>query len=65
MRARAARDNARLESGQGTPKDLQALSSELEVLTRRVSDLEDTELEVMERLEVAENRTRGRRDPTP
>ena len=54
VRARAARDNARLESGQGTPKDLQALSSELEVLTRRVSDLEDTELEVMERLEVAE-----------
>ena len=54
VRARAARDNARLASGQGTPKDLQALSSELEVLNRRVTALEDTELEVMERLEEAE-----------
>lgn len=54
VRARAARDNARLESGEGTPRDLQALSSELEVLTRRWSDLEDTELEAMERLEAAE-----------
>lgn len=54
VRARAARDNARMASGQGTPKDLQALSSELEVLTRRVNELEDVELEVMERLETAE-----------
>jgi len=54
VRARADRDNARLASGQGTPKDLQALSSELEVLARRTSDLEDVELEVLERLEVAE-----------
>lgn len=54
VKARAARDNARLESGEGTPRDLQALSSELEVLTRRWSDLEDVELEAMERLEAAE-----------
>lgn len=54
VRARAARDNARLSSGQGTPKELQALTSELEVLARRTNDLEDEELEVMERLEVAE-----------
>ena len=54
VRARAERDNARLQSGQGTPKDLTALSSELEVLARRTSELEDTELEAMERLEAAE-----------
>ena len=54
VRARAERDTARLSSGQGTPKDLQALSSELEALARRASDLEDVELEVLERLEVAE-----------
>ena len=54
VRARAERDSIRLSSGQGTPKDLQALSSELEALSRRTSDLEDVELEVLERLEVAE-----------
>lgn len=54
VRARAARDSARLESGQGSAKDIQALSSELEVLTRRASELEDVELEAMERLETAE-----------
>lgn len=54
VRARAERDNARLNSGQGTPKDLQALQSELEVLARRKSELEDLELEAMERLETAE-----------
>ncbi|MDN4478538.1 zinc ribbon domain-containing protein [Demequina lignilytica] len=54
VRSRAARDTARLESGQGTPKDLQALASELEVLKRRQSALEDVELEAMDRLETAE-----------
>jgi len=54
VRARAERDNARLQSGQGTPKDLQALSNELEALSRRTTELEDTELEAMERLEAAE-----------
>ncbi|UFU01679.1 hypothetical protein LQF12_09075 [Ruania suaedae] len=51
---RAARDRQRLESGAGSPKDLQALSSELESLARRQSALEEVELEVMERLEAAE-----------
>ena len=54
VRSRAERDNARLNSGQGTPKDLQALQSELELLARRKSELEDLELEAMERLETAE-----------
>lgn len=55
VRARADRDNARLNAGQGTSKDLQALQSELEVLTRRQGALEDVEIEAMQRLEDAEN----------
>lgn len=55
VRARADRDNARMNAGQGTSKDLQALQSELEVLTRRQSALEDVEIEAMQRLEDAEN----------
>ena len=55
VRARAARDNARLESGQGTPKDSAGAEQRTRgARQRRVSDLEDTELEVMERLELAE-----------
>jgi uncharacterized protein len=54
VRARAARDQARLDSGQGSPKDLQALQHELETLGRRQGDLEEVELEVMERLEAHE-----------
>ena len=52
--ARAERDNARLNSGEGTPRDLQALQAELALLAKRQSDLEDIELEAMERLEEAE-----------
>lgn len=54
VRGRARRDQARLDSGQGSPKDLQALQHELGALARRQSDLEDIELEVMERLEAHE-----------
>lgn len=54
VRSRARRDSARLESGQGSPKDLQALSSELEALKRRQGALEEVELEAMEALEAAE-----------
>jgi hypothetical protein len=53
VRARADRDNKRLESGQGTSKDLQALQSELEVLNRRQDALEEVEMEIMQRLEDA------------
>lgn len=55
VRERAARDQARLESGTGTAKDLQALQHELVSLTRRQGDLEDVELEVMERAEAIEH----------
>jgi uncharacterized protein len=54
VRARAERDAARLDSGQGSPKDLQALQSEIGTLKKRQSDLEDIELDAMGRLEAAE-----------
>lgn len=53
VRQRAARDQARLNSGQGGHKELESLQHELGTLARRQSELEDTELEVMERLEQA------------
>ncbi|MDJ0321812.1 C4-type zinc ribbon domain-containing protein [Pseudarthrobacter sp. PS3-L1] len=49
--ARITRDDARLNSGTGLSKDLVALQKDLVSLNRRRSDLEDVELEVMERLE--------------
>lgn len=55
IRARADRDNQRMLSGAGMgSKDLQALQSELEVLAKRQADLEDIELDAMQRLEDAE-----------
>lgn len=51
VRDRLARNQARLDSGQGTAKDLQAISHESESLVKRRSDLEDEELEVLERAE--------------
>ena len=56
VRDRSARDQARLNSGQGTAKDLQALQHEVASLARRQSELEDIELEVMERAETLEAR---------
>jgi predicted nucleic acid-binding Zn-ribbon protein len=60
--ARLQRDQQRLDSGTGSPKDLTALQSEVVSLTRRQSDLEDVELEVMERVESARGRRDGARD---
>ena len=53
VRQRAARDQARLEAGQGGHKELESLQHELATLGRRQSELEDLELEVMERMESA------------
>ncbi len=54
VRERRRRDQELLDSGSiGDPKQLQAISSELENLVRRQSDLEDIELEIMERVEGA------------
>lgn len=51
VRDRAARNDQRLASGQGTAKDLQALQQENEALAKRQAVLEDEELAVMERVE--------------
>jgi predicted nucleic acid-binding Zn-ribbon protein len=51
--ARRERDEQRLQAVT-SPKDAQGLESELASLARRKSDLEDAELEVMEKLEAAE-----------
>ncbi len=54
VRSRVVRNRARLDSGQGTAKDLQAMQHELGTLADRQGVLEDAELEVMERLETAD-----------
>ncbi|PSL02856.1 hypothetical protein CLV30_109164 [Haloactinopolyspora alba] len=55
VRTRKARDQKRLDDGQvASPKELENLQSEIASLERRQSVLEDTELEVMERLEQAQ-----------
>ena len=51
VRERSLRNQARMDAGQGTAKDMQALQHEVESLARRQSTLEDVELEVMERAE--------------
>lgn len=54
VRERQRRDQELLDSGTiGDPKQLQSIQSELENLVRRQSDLEDVELEIMERVEGA------------
>ncbi len=56
VKTRRTRDRDRMDQGLITnPKDLQRMVHELESLERRVSSLEDDELEVMERLEEAQN----------
>ncbi len=54
VRQREAKDQRLLDSGSVSPKELTNLQHELETLKRRQSDLEDQELELMERLEEAE-----------
>jgi predicted nucleic acid-binding Zn-ribbon protein len=56
VRDRAARNQARLDAGQGTAKDLQALQHELTSLARRQAELEDVEIDVMERAESLSSR---------
>jgi uncharacterized protein len=51
VRERTVRNQTRMDAGQGTAKDMQALQHEVESLARRQSALEDIELEVMERAE--------------
>lgn len=59
VRARAQRDQQRLDAGQVTSaRDLSSLQSEIASLHRRQSDLEEVVLEIMERREEAEGRVR-------
>jgi predicted nucleic acid-binding Zn-ribbon protein len=51
VRVRADRDRARLDAGTGPAKELEALQHELTTLSRRQSELEDAELELMEQQE--------------
>ena len=55
VRQRADRDRARLDAGTGPPKELEALQHELGTLARRQRELEDAELELMERREQAQS----------
>jgi uncharacterized protein len=54
VRQREVKDQRQMDSGSVSPKELTNLQHELDSLKRRQSDLEDQELELMERLEVAE-----------
>lgn len=57
VRTRIARDQELMDSGRlGSAKQLQDVARELESLARRVLDLEDAQLEVMEQLDVASAR---------
>ncbi len=59
VRSRIGRDRTLLDAGQvSSPRDLANLQSEIESLLRRQSDLEDVELDVMERREAAQARLR-------
>lgn len=55
VKARRTRDRDRMDQGLiSNPKDLERMTHELESLERRISALEDQEIEVMERLEEAQ-----------
>ena len=55
VKARRKRDQDRMDQGVITnPKDLERMQGELVSLERRISELEDAELEVMEKLEDAQ-----------
>jgi predicted nucleic acid-binding Zn-ribbon protein len=54
VRARKERDSARLAAGRGPARELEALQHELVSLNRRQSELEDAELELMERRETGQ-----------
>ncbi|CAA9380308.1 MAG: FIG137478: Hypothetical protein [uncultured Nocardioides sp.] len=55
VRTRRERDRTRMDTGQITnPKDLERMQHELVSLERRITTLEDAELEIMEQLEEAQ-----------
>lgn len=54
VKARRARNQQVIDAGSASAKDLENLMHEVTSLDRRISDLEDVEIEVMERLEEAQ-----------
>jgi uncharacterized protein len=59
VKARRIRDQQRLDAGQvSSPRELEQLQSEIVALDRRISDLEDAELEIMEQLETLQSELR-------
>jgi uncharacterized protein len=63
VRARKDSDQKRLDSGQiSSPKELESLQREIESLVRRQSELEDADLEIMERLEEAQREVESLED---
>ena len=55
VKSRRERDQRMLDSGEvRNPKDAERMMHEMQSLERRISDLEDVELEVMERLEATQ-----------
>ena len=62
VRQRATRDQQRLEAGSLPAREVTALQHELESLARRQGDLEDQELELMERQEAADAALRAARE---
>lgn len=54
--SRIERDEKRLASGQGTPKELEQLQHELVSLNKRRAELEEVELEVMMRIDALDQR---------
>ena len=63
VRTRMQKDQRRLDAGQvSSPRELENLQSEIESLKRRQSDLEDEELEIMEKREVVQTRLQELRD---
>ena len=63
VKTRRTRDRDRMDQGLiSNPKDLERMGHELESLERRISSLEDDELEVMEKVEEAQTELRGYED---
>lgn len=54
--SRIERDEKRLSSGQGSPKELEQLQHELGSLAKRRAELEEVELEIMVRIEGVDSR---------
>jgi predicted nucleic acid-binding Zn-ribbon protein len=54
VRARKDKDQARLDTGRGPARELEALQHEMVSLKRRQTELEDAELELMEQRETAQ-----------